>query len=78
MSVILKPIESILWIIPTTIASGISYFVKNNKAYINNEQNNFVDFSDNVPKRKEVHYDISYFENKMNAQLKKKEENKEK
>ena len=73
MSVILLPVESSLWLIPTIIAFGIKYWADNNKPYIRNEEENFSDFSDNIPKSKEVHYDISYFENKMNEQLKAKE-----
>lgn len=78
MSVILLPVESSLWLIPTIVVFGIKYWADNNKDYIKNESKNFSDFSDNMPQREEVHYDISYFENKMNEQLKKKEENKEK
>lgn len=73
MDIILKPIESLLWAAPAIISTGVGHLIRTNKKYINNVEDNFVDFSDNIPERKEVHYDISYFENKMNEQLKAKE-----
>ena len=73
MDIILKPVESLLWMAPAAVSAGVGYIVKSNKKYINNEEENFSDFSDNILESKEVHYDISYFQNKMNEQLKAKE-----
>ena len=72
MNIIFMPVECILWMAPAAViwAAGL---VNNNKGYIKNEPENFIDYSDNIPDREEVYYDISYFENKLKEQLKAKE-----
>lgn len=72
MNIIFMPVECILWMAPAVVI-GAAGLVNNNKGYIKNEPENFIDYSDNIPDREEVHYDISYFENKLKEQLKAKE-----
>ena len=72
MNIIFMPVECILWMIPAAVI-GAAGFINNNKGYIKNEPENFIDYSDNIPDREEVYYDISYFEKKLDEQLKAKE-----
>lgn len=72
MNIIFMPVEGILWMVPVILIGTVGW-INDNKGYIKNEPKNFVDYSDNIPDREEVHYDISYFENKLEEQLKAKE-----
>lgn len=72
MNIIFMPVECILWMVPALLIGAVG-LVNDNKGYIKNEPENFIDYSDNIPDREEVHYDISYFEKKLAEQLKAKE-----
>ena len=72
MNIIFMPVECILWILPAIVIGSVGW-VNSNKGYIKNEPENFIDYSDNIPDREEVYYDISYFEKKLAEQLKAKE-----
>lgn len=72
MNIIFMPVESILWMVPAAVIGAVGW-VDNNKGLLKNEPENFVDYSDNIPDREEVYYDISYFENELEKQLKAKE-----
>lgn len=74
MDFILFPVEALMWSLPASIVVGFGYFAEANPKYVNNEPDNFTDYSDRIPeKREEVHYDISYFEKKLAEQLEAKE-----
>lgn len=74
MDIILFPVETLMWTLPASMVAGYGYFAEANPEYVNNEPDNFTDYSDRIPEKKaEVHYDISYFENKLKEQLKAKE-----
>lgn len=74
MDIILFPVETLMWTLPASMVAGYGYFAEANKEYVNNEPDNFDDYSDRIPEKKaEVHYDISYFEKKIAEQLKAKE-----
>lgn len=72
MNIIFMPVECILWMVPAVVIGAVG-LVNDNKGYIKNEPENFIDYSDNIPDREEVCYDISYFEKKLAEQLKAKE-----
>ena len=74
MEFILFPVEALMWTLPASMVAGYGYFAEANPEYVNNEPDNFTDYSDRIPeKREEVHYDISYFEKKLAEQLEAKE-----
>ena len=74
MDFILFPVEALMWALPASMVAGFGYFAEANPEYVNNTPHNFIDYSDRIPEKKEeVHYDISYFENKLKEQLKAKE-----
>lgn len=72
MNIIFMPVEGILWMLPAILIGTVGW-VNNNKGIIKNEPENFIDYSDNIPDREDVYYDISYFENRLAEQLKAKE-----
>ncbi len=74
MDFILFPVEALMWALPASMVAGFGYFAEANPEYVNNEPDNFDDYSDRIPEKKEeVHYDISYFEKRLAEQLKAKE-----
>jgi len=72
MNIIFMPVECILWMVPAAVIGTVGW-VNDNKGILKNEPENFIDYSDNIPDREEVYYDISYFEKKLDEQLKAKE-----